>query len=190
MTPVDDLQSVFGPRGVTFSESKPALDLNGDGKPERVVLLANKLRGYELPRAVSELSRTGGVLVDGFAVFDGVRPKVPVLYQYNEYDGWMVRLDTIDGQRVLVSDGGRDHVQHVWGWWRYADSWPPDGWEARDRIWNQEEQRHGPWIPVPRMNIVVGKKAEPVFRIRRRHRQDNVSFARHRSAVGAPFALD
>ena len=119
---VDDLQAVFGPRRVAFAERELALDLNGDGKPERVVLLANKLRGYELPRAVSELSKRGGVCVDGFAVFDGVRPKVPVLYQYNEYDGWMVRLDTIDGQRVLVSDGGRDHAQHIWGWWRYADT--------------------------------------------------------------------
>jgi hypothetical protein len=135
LTSVDDLQAVFGPRALTFDTREFALDLNLDGKPERVVFFANKLRGLELPRSVSELSDgSGGVIVDGFAVFDGRRPKVPVFYRYNDSGGYQLRLDTVDGQVVLVSDGGCDHVQLVWGWWRYPDNWPPTGWGSRPEI--------------------------------------------------------
>lgn len=140
-----------------FSKRELALDLNGDRIPERIVFFANRLRGLELPRNVCELSEIGGVIADGFAVFDGVRPMVPVFYRYNEYGGYQLRLDTIDGQQLLVSDGGRDQPQQVWGWWRYPELWPPSGWEARERVKDQQQERYGSWIKVQRIAIVVGK---------------------------------
>lgn len=152
---VDALQDVFGPTGIKFERRELLIDLNGDGIPERVVLLANEKRGLQLPRSARELI-TGDV-VDGFAVFDGRHPATAVFYQYPDYDGYSLRWDDVDGQRLLVSDGGRDHMQYVWGWWSYPDVWPVSGWEARARKWNEATQRWCDWTPREKIFVFVSK---------------------------------
>jgi len=154
-TGAGDLQQVFGPRGVTFEERSFAIDLNADGQPERLLLLFDTRRGLEVPRDVSAL--IGGVAVDGFAVFDGRQPNVPVIYQYPDYDGYTIRLDDVEGERVLVSDGGRDHVQHVWGWWREPEGWPAAGWRAKSRAWVVDRNTWGGWRSGPLVLVNVGK---------------------------------
>src|SRR5438046_2283691 len=91
LTSVEDLQAVFGPPKMTFDRRELALDLNLDGKPERVVLFANKQRGLDLPQDASAFSEIGGVIADGFAIFDGRRPSVPVFYRYNDSGGYQLR---------------------------------------------------------------------------------------------------
>ena len=131
------------------------MDLNGDGHPERVVLLANQRRGLQLPQ--SSAVWTAAETVDGFAVFDGRHPDVPVFYQYADYGGFGLRWDVVDGQRMLVSDGGRDHIQYVWGWWVYSEAWPISGWEARAREYNEATQQWGEWKPREKTYVLVGK---------------------------------
>jgi hypothetical protein len=53
LTSLSDLQKVFGPTGIRFVERELTLDLNGDGKPERLVLFIRDIRGLELPPDVS-----------------------------------------------------------------------------------------------------------------------------------------
>lgn len=152
---VDDLQGVYGPSDVRFQQRELRVDLNDDGVDDRIVLLANHLRGLRLPQENSELN--AGVIVDGFAVFDGRHPTVPVFYQYTTQDGFQLRLDEVDGQQLLVADGGRDHVQSVWGWWRYSEAWPPSGWQARQRKWEESAARYGKWQPAQPVMVVVAK---------------------------------
>jgi hypothetical protein len=153
---VEDVQGVFGP-DVEFEQSTLMLDLKGDGHWERVVFLANKARGLTLPRNASELTNKIGVVVDGFIVFDGPNGNIPAIYQYNGYDGYELRLDHVDDQYVFVSDGGRDHIQHVWGWWHYPEVWPVSGWEARQRDWDNAKQQYGPWRPSGLTEVIEGK---------------------------------
>jgi hypothetical protein len=61
-------------------------------------------------------------------------------------------------QLVLVSDDGSDHLQKVWGWRTYPGGWPVNGWEARDRPW--DEKRNGwsdTWRGLERVSAFVGK---------------------------------
>lgn len=152
---IDELQEVFGPKQVRFQQRAVTVDLNHDGHPERLVLLANQLRGLRLPQDIAGLRR--GAVVDGFAVFDGRHPDVLVFYQYWDYDGLALRLDKVEGNEVLVSDGGRDHIQHNWGWWDYAEAWPPAGWEARHRAYDTSQDRWGTWQASQRVAVLVGK---------------------------------
>jgi hypothetical protein len=156
---VADLQAVFGPAGVDFDRREYLIDLNGDGHPEVVVLLADRKRGLPpLPIDTAAFTREGGTVVDGFAVFDGVHPDIPVFYQYFCYDGIQLRVDKVDGQTVLVSDSGRDHLQQVWGWRTYPGGWPVSGWEARERPW--DENRHGwgeTWHGLEKFSAFLGK---------------------------------
>jgi hypothetical protein len=152
---VDDLQAVFGPAGIRFDHRALRIDLNSDQRPERVVLLADQRRGLSLPRSEAEWS--GAITVDGFAVFDGRHPGVPVFYQYADDGGLDLRIDVIDGHRLLVADGGRDHVQYVWGWWSYPEVWPPTGWEARQRTFDERSRQWGEWKPREKTFVLVGK---------------------------------
>lgn len=155
-TGIADLQAVYGPEGAVFEQRTFNIDLNGDGRPERLMLLSNADRGLGLlPNDAAELSQ--GVGVDAFAVFDGRRPNIAVIYQYPCYDGYPLRLDDVDGQHVLVSDSGRDRVQHVWGWWRYSDGWSVDAWEARARSWQDDRQTYGDWRRTRLVSVFVGK---------------------------------
>lgn len=152
---VGDLQAVFGPAGVEFERRELMIDLNGDGRPERVVLLADQRRGLKLPRSAAELSAT--IVVDGFAVFDGRHDDVPVFYQYADYGGFALRLDVVEGRRLLVSDGGRDRIQYVWGWWTYPEAWPPTGWESRQREYDERALRWADWKLRDKTFVMVGK---------------------------------
>jgi hypothetical protein len=154
---VVDLQAVFGPAGIDFEQRELTVDLNGDGHPEVLVLLADRRRGLKLPNDAATLTARG-TTVDGFAVFDGAHPDIPIFFQYFDYDGIDLRLDKIGGQVSLVADGGRDHLQKVWGWRKYADGWPVDGWEARDRQWDvKSDSWVKNWRPLEKVSVFVGK---------------------------------
>ena len=154
---VKDLQTVFGPPCITFESRELDFDLNRDGNPERIVFFVPKGQGHQWSRNMSLATETGGISTSGFVVFDGVRPNVPVFYAFNEYDGVSLRFDQIDGQQVLVSDGTRDHIQHVWGWWRYPECEVWDGWEARSRRLALEEKDFSEWSRNPNFFVIVGK---------------------------------
>ena len=151
---VEGLLAVFGPRGVRLESYPLSIDLDGDGTPERLVLLADPRRGVKMPGRADDLRK--GATVTGFALFDGLRPEVVVFYQYYDYDGFQLRLDEIEGRTMLVSDGGRDHAQRVWGWWRHEE-WPPDEWAARERQWDEGVQQYGRWRAADRVQVVEGK---------------------------------
>jgi hypothetical protein len=150
-----DLQAVYGPTDIEFDSHELSMDLNDDGHQERVVFLADRRRGLQLPMSPEELR--AGKTVDGLAIFDGRRPDVAVFYQYADYGGFTVRWDVVDGQHLLVSDGGRDRIQYVWGWWVYPDAWPVPGWEARQREYDEPMQRWGAWKPRDKTCVLVGK---------------------------------
>jgi hypothetical protein len=154
---VNDVQAVFGPAGIAFDERTFMIDLKGDGHRERVVLLENKERGLKTPKDISDLTNKIGVIVDGFIVFDGPHGNIPAIHQYNGYDGYELRLDHVDGQYVFVSDGDSDDIQHVWGWWHYSEAWPPAGWEARQRDWDNVTQAYGQWRQSGLTEVIVGK---------------------------------
>ncbi len=153
---VADLQAVYGPPGVEFERQSLFVDLNDDGIDELLILLVDQRRGILLPLDSNALA--SGFTGDGFAVYDGRHPSVPVFYQYNGHNGgYDLRLDQIDNQLCLVSDGGRDHVQKVWGWWRYKGDWLIDGWEARKRSLQADLQTYGAWSRQPLVSVIVGK---------------------------------
>lgn len=153
-TGVDDLHAVYGLEHLSFKRQALRIDLNDDGHVERLVLFVDERRGLGLPNDRDDLE--SGVVVDGFAVFDGRRPNVPVIYQYRAHDGYQIRLDTVNEQRGLISDGGRDHHQYYWGWWDH-DNWQFDGWEARSRKWNNERQAWGQWRANRLCSVIAGK---------------------------------
>lgn len=152
---VGDLQAIYGPPGIVFEQQSILIDLNDDGMEERLVLLTDERRGLRLPTQPEVLA--SGIIVDAFALYDGRRPSVPVFYQVQDYDGYALRLDRVDDQWLLVSDGGRDHTQHVWGWWRHEDDWSLDGWETRTRSLTGDRQTYGAWIKQPLVFVNFGK---------------------------------
>lgn len=154
---VADLQAVFGPPGVDFEQHDLHIDLDGDGHPEVLILLADRRRGLSLPKDLATFTKAGTV-VDGFALFDGAHPSVPIFYQYSYQDGFDLRLDKIDAQLMLVSDGGRDHTQKIWGWTTDPDGWPASGWEARQRRYDvKSDQWIQPWVTLDKISIEIGK---------------------------------
>lgn len=151
------LQRVFGPIGRTFERRRVALDLDDDGRPEQIILLFDTRRGSDTDD-VDASSLLRGVHVDGFEVYCGSEPGVLLFYAFQDYGGYSLRFGRVDDQQLLISDGGRDHTQHVWGWWRERDSdWRPDSWQARERVWDVERNAYGRWYDVRRVFVNQGK---------------------------------
>jgi hypothetical protein len=153
---VDELQAVFGPEGIKFDRSEISVDLKGDGHPQRVILLADRHRGLELPKDNADFLHKGA-RADGFVVFDGMHPDVVVFYQYLDYGGFQLRFDAVEGHRVLVADGGSDHIQRVWGWWKYPEAWPVTAWEGRQREYDTVAKQWGKWAALDKVTVFVGK---------------------------------
>jgi hypothetical protein len=150
---VGDLREVFGGEPAEYEERTLWVDLNGDGRPERLVLFVSRDAGIELPRHVRSLE-SGRAVVEGIALFDGRHPDVCVFYWSRSWR-FALRVGEVEGQRMLISDGGRGGEQFVWGWWRSPGGWPPARWEARLRVWEGEE--YGPWRPWPLIAVEVSK---------------------------------
>ena len=148
-------QKHFGPPGRRLHKQSLELDLNDDGYPERIVLLSLSEDGADIDRIEAGLRET--VYVEGFEVYSGTDPQVLLFYAYQD-TRYALRFDTVDGREVLVSDGGRDHGQYVWGWWWTWDSdWRVDGWEARCRFWGKNSDGYGPWRRMRYLNVSYGK---------------------------------
>lgn len=150
-----DLQSVHGPlAGIKLQEQRILCDLNADGRPETIILLQDRRRTDSFRADLGTL-RTG-LIVDGFVVLDGRAGNVVVFYAY--FDGGLaLQLKRIDDDLFIVSEGGKDHVQHAWGWWSTKSEWPSAGWAYGFREWNQEREAYGFWSTGPKIFVNQGR---------------------------------
>jgi hypothetical protein len=147
-------QRHFGPPGRRLYRQSFELDLNDDGHPERIVLLRRPEDVADTDRIEAGLRQT--VYVEGFEVYSGTDPDILLFYAYRD-DRFTLRFDTVDGRELLVSDGGRDHGQYVWGWWEWHSDWRVDGWEARCRVWTPDMDGYGAWRAMRYIWVSYGK---------------------------------
>lgn len=106
------------------------IELGGDSTPELLRLFVDARRGFELPRSGDAFK---GAWVQGFTLFTWAEGEpVLVFHAANEFDGFSLKLQEIEGRPMLISEGDREHMQYAWGRFELWDS-GIEIWAARCR---------------------------------------------------------
>ena len=142
---VHALHRIWGPDQEVQYSAPVLCDLNADGHPE-VLLLMYRQGSWEQKEAMAAglADLRKGVYAEGFMVLEAVEGRAwPVFYCW-VYWRLSLQLKELDGHLGIVSEGGKDGRQAFWGWVPHGE-FPPPYWAARERFWEREANRYGPW---------------------------------------------